>query len=173
MFVSFTAGNTLELKNILAPPPRPDLGWGIPPPGQTWDGVPPPPGQTWDGVLFPPPRNVNRQTPVKTVPSRHTTYAGGNKKVLLRDKRYTVHCVACLGERGKEGYPCPVWDSGGMGRGRERYSCPEGWRGGEGMGGVPLACPWGGRGEGGVPLSCLGYPLPSIASPPPPPWTDK
>ena len=66
--------------------PRPDLGWGIPP-GQTWDAVPPW-GQTWDGVPspyhpdldgVPPPRNVNRQTPVKTVPSRHTTYAGGNK----------------------------------------------------------------------------------------------
>ena len=50
------------------PPSRP--GWGTP---QTWDvvlphhpdldGVHP---QTWDGVL---PRNVNRQTPVKTVPS--------------------------------------------------------------------------------------------------------
>ena len=36
-------------------PPRPHLGWGTPPP-----------------------RNVNRQTPVKTVPFRHTTYAGGN-----------------------------------------------------------------------------------------------
>ena len=47
-------------------PPHPDLGWGTPP-------LPSRPG--WGT----PPRNVNRQTPVKTVPSRHTTYAGGKK----------------------------------------------------------------------------------------------
>ena len=47
----------------LGPPlPRPGLGTL---PTQTW---------TWD-----PPLNVNRQTPVKTVPSRRTTYAGGNE----------------------------------------------------------------------------------------------
>ena len=40
--------------------------------------------QIWCQKFFPllrpgtPPPNVNRQTPVKTVPSRHTTYAGGN-----------------------------------------------------------------------------------------------
>ena len=75
-------------------PARPGMGY---PPGQTWDGVPPP-GQIWDAAppLWPdlgwgtplpsrpgrgiplPPRNVNRQTPVKTVPSHHTTYAGSN-----------------------------------------------------------------------------------------------
>ena len=48
------------------PTPSSRPGWGTPPPTQTWDGVPPPP------------TNVNRQTPVKTVPSRRTTYAGGN-----------------------------------------------------------------------------------------------
>ena len=86
-------------------PPQPDLGWGTP--SQTWDGVPPlarpgmgyppqpdlgwgtPPARPGmgyplyhpdlDGEPPPPPRNVNRQTPVKTVTSRHTTYAGGNK----------------------------------------------------------------------------------------------
>ena len=31
----------------------------------------------------PPPPPVDRQTPVKTVPSRRTTYAGGNKKVFI------------------------------------------------------------------------------------------
>ena len=89
--------------------------WGTP---QTWDtppghGVPPP---TWDGVpplprpeMGYPPQNVNRQTPVKTVPSRHTTYADGNKKVLLRErKRHTAHRVAstcCAVPVG--GTPCP------------------------------------------------------------------
>ena len=83
----------------------PDLGWHTP---QTWDGVPPSHYQDLDGLLPPspqrwgtpprpemgypppptiqiwtrypppPPRNVKRQTPVKTVPSRHTTYAGDN-----------------------------------------------------------------------------------------------
>ena len=52
---------------------RPVMGYPAPP-SQTWDGVPPT-IQTWMGY---PPRNVNRQTPVKTVPSRHTTYVGGN-----------------------------------------------------------------------------------------------
>ena len=71
----------------------PTLTWDGVPPTLTWDGVPPlpgpemgyPPTQTWDGVpplprpeMGYPPRNVNRQTPVKTVPSRHTMYAGGN-----------------------------------------------------------------------------------------------
>ena len=32
------------------------------------------------------PQNVNRQTPVKTVPSHHTTYAGGNKAISLLSK---------------------------------------------------------------------------------------
>ena len=50
--------------------PPPDLGWGTPHTVQIWTGYSPPP-------------DVNRQTPVKTVPSRHTTYAGGKNKVLL------------------------------------------------------------------------------------------
>ena len=76
--------------------PQPDLGWGTPlgqtldgvPPSQTWNGVPAGPGmgypptiQTWKGY---PPRNVNRQTPAKTVPSRHTTYV---------DSNYAAHCL--------------------------------------------------------------------------------
>ena len=40
---------------------------------------PPPPAENLRPGTPPPPRNVNRQTPVKTVPSRHTTYAGGKK----------------------------------------------------------------------------------------------
>ena len=59
----------------------PDLGWGTPP-SQTWDGVPPPTIQTWTGY---PPRNVNRQTLVKTIPSRHTTYAGSKKPTVVRE----------------------------------------------------------------------------------------
>ena len=74
------------------PPPPENLRPGTPPPENLRPGYPPPrksetrsppwnlrPGtplpKIWDQV--PPPRNVNRQTPVKTVPSRHTTYAGG------------------------------------------------------------------------------------------------
>ena len=51
----------------------PIQGWGTPP-VQGWIGTPPP---RLDRV---PPRNVNRQTPVKTVPSCHTAYAGGKKR---------------------------------------------------------------------------------------------
>ena len=69
---------------------------GTPPPIQGWislpknlrPGTPLPPSKVgstylkiWD--LGTPPVNVNRQTPVKTVPSRRTTYAGGNKKVKI------------------------------------------------------------------------------------------
>ena len=50
-------------------PPGPDLGWGTPLPSRPGRGTPP--------------RNVNRQTPVKTVPSRHTAYAGGNYIILF------------------------------------------------------------------------------------------
>ena len=84
----------------LGTPPPPDLRQGLPPlnldlgpPSET--GTPPhldlgppgseartPPGsETWDPPTWtwePPPLNVNRQTPVKTVSSRRTTYAGGN-----------------------------------------------------------------------------------------------
>ena len=49
-------------------------------PPKIWDPPaqnlrPPRKSETWG----PPPLNVNRQTPVKTVPSRRTTYAGGNE----------------------------------------------------------------------------------------------
>ena len=52
-------------------PPVPPRGYQNPPPGGT--GTPP------GGYWTPPP--VDRQTPVKTVPSRRTTYAGGNDRV--------------------------------------------------------------------------------------------
>ena len=93
-------------------PPHPDLDLGpLPTRTWTWDspllgpglGTPPysdldlgppllrpglgtPPYPDLD-LGPPPPRNVNRQTPVKTVPSRHTTYAGGN---------YLIMCVRSL-----------------------------------------------------------------------------
>ena len=50
-----------------------------PPPGPG-KGVPP--IQTWEGDT---PLNVNRQTAVKTVPSCHTTYAGGNKLYIFSE----------------------------------------------------------------------------------------
>ena len=74
------------------PPPPPIQGWiGTPPspPIQGWIGTPPHTRLDWDPPPIqgwrldrkpPPPRNVNRQTPVKKVPSRHTTYAGGNNE---------------------------------------------------------------------------------------------
>ena len=64
----------------------PDPPGGVPgqvPPG----GVRVPPGgypvryPPRGGTRTPPPPPVDRQTPVKTVPSRRTTYAGGNKSV--------------------------------------------------------------------------------------------
>ena len=68
----------------------PTLTWdGESPPIWTWDGVPPYLDRGWGtphlprpGMGYPPPRNVNRQTPVKTVLSRHTTYAGGKNTSL-------------------------------------------------------------------------------------------
>ena len=77
--------------------------------GQTWDGVPParpgmrytPPPLGRPGMGYPPPpRNVNRQTPVKTVPSRHTTYAGG--------KNRTVRVPTDTGKPGKMRQLFPV-----------------------------------------------------------------
>ena len=71
------------------PSPHPDLDGGTPRKDMApvevigdGDGVLPrkdmgPVEVLWDGDEIPPP--VNRQTPVKTVPSRRTTYAGGNK----------------------------------------------------------------------------------------------
>ena len=50
-------GGTLGTPRNAVPPPPSRPGWGTPSPTiQTWMG-------------YPPPRNVNRQTPVKTVPS--------------------------------------------------------------------------------------------------------
>ena len=51
------------------------MDWG-PPHIQGWTGTPLPRPRLKAGSG--PPLNVNRQTPVKTVPSRRTTYAGGN-----------------------------------------------------------------------------------------------
>ena len=59
-------------------PPRKDMG----PVEVLWDG---------DGVT-PPPPGVNRQTPVKTVPSRRTTYAGGNKTGHFHTILYLLLC---------------------------------------------------------------------------------
>ena len=50
----------LRSRGLPGVPPLPDLGWGTPLPSR--------PGR---GTL---PRNVNRQTPVKTVPSRYTPW---------------------------------------------------------------------------------------------------
>ena len=107
-------------------PPRPEMGYppnqtwdgvtlparpgmGYPSPSQSWDGVPPLTIQTWMGCL---PQDVNRQTPVKTVPSRHTTYAGGKYEpaVILttpvRSMRdgYVFTLSAHRGQ-GVKGYP--------------------------------------------------------------------
>ena len=67
------------------PPPPPHLDLARVPPIWTWPGYPPsgldqgtpPPHLLWDGdgVLL---LGVDRKTPAKTVPSRRTTYAGGN-----------------------------------------------------------------------------------------------
>ena len=62
-------------------PPPPVPGWISLPKNLRPETPPPHPrldqpiqkSETWD-----PPPNVNRQTPVKTVPSRRTLYAGGN-----------------------------------------------------------------------------------------------
>ena len=65
------------------------------PPGWTWQGTPPAaPWHSgkcckalWDmGTLRPPPvdRQIDGQTRVKTLPSRHTTYAGGKHSICVR-----------------------------------------------------------------------------------------
>ena len=70
------------------------IGWkvGTPPPPISWKvGNPPPlPGQLEGrsppiGLKVGIPLNVNRQTPVKTVPSRRTTYGGSNKIKSLQN----------------------------------------------------------------------------------------
>ena len=70
--------------------------WNPPPPGWTEDWPPPPPGWTEDWP--PPPLWTDRimdgwmdgQTRVKTLPSRRTTYAGGNDddKAALHDNGF-------------------------------------------------------------------------------------
>ena len=52
-------------------------GWGTPPPGWTWPGYAPC-GQT-DGWM-------DGQTRVKTLPSRRTTYAVGNKVIIFMNR---------------------------------------------------------------------------------------
>ena len=52
---------------------------GYPDPPGGVPGQVPPPG----GYPDPPSPPVDRQTPVKTVPSRRTTYAGGNNKFFV------------------------------------------------------------------------------------------
>ena len=42
----------------------------------------------------PPPPPVDRQTPVKTVPSRRTTYAGGNERI-----KYQTICEDWIKDR--------------------------------------------------------------------------
>ena len=62
------------------PPParsdRGDLRWGAP---QQVEPLPPRPPAGPGCCIPPPPRGVDRQTPMKTVPYRRTTYAVGNK----------------------------------------------------------------------------------------------
>ena len=90
-------------------PPR---GVRVPPRGGTRSGTPP------GGYLDPPSPPVDRQTPVKTVPSRRTTYAGGNKKVLLRDRKTVRPRPSAIQSRMWRGVPlscpgggtsCSVW----------------------------------------------------------------
>ena len=97
-----------------------------PPPGWTWLGYPPPPSWTWPGY---PPQGVDRQTPVKTVPYRRTTYAVGNYTTMFLPPTYEVQgkvmfslCSSTGGGRVGRGYtgqdqdrvppvpPWPDWD---------------------------------------------------------------
>ena len=90
---------------ILGYPPRKGPGtshWGTPPPRKDmgpvevlWDGYDVPPGKDmgpvealWDGYGVTPPPPMDRQTPVKTVPSRRTTYAGGKNKLFQLIEMY-------------------------------------------------------------------------------------
>ena len=79
-----------HLKPEMRYPPTPEMGYPSPP--HTWDGVPLPrpeigypPPQTWDGVTptldlkWGTPLWTDTQTRVKTLPSRRTTYVGGNE----------------------------------------------------------------------------------------------
>ena len=78
-------------------PPRLDLAGYPPLPGWTWQGTPPAaPWHSgkcckalWDMGTPPVDRQIDRwmegQTRVKTLPSRRTTYAGGNKRQFMID----------------------------------------------------------------------------------------
>ena len=56
---------------------------GVHPTIQTCLGYPPPPRHR---MGYPPPTNINRQTPVKTVPSHRTMYADSNK---MEQRKFT------------------------------------------------------------------------------------
>ena len=64
---TWPGGTSPTIQTWGTPPNHPPSRHGVPP-IQTWDGVPLT-IQTWDGVPPPASQNVNRQTPVKTVPS--------------------------------------------------------------------------------------------------------
>ena len=66
-------------RGVWVPPAPGGVPGQVPPRGGTRSGTPR--GGTWT----PPPPPVDRQTPVKTVPSRRTTYAGGNKTFRSKD----------------------------------------------------------------------------------------
>ena len=84
------AGGTPHHPDLAGVTP-PDLGWGTPPPSRPeWGNTPPPRPE----MGYPSPRNVNRQIPVKTVPSHHTTYAGGKNK-LSNNHQYFVSRTRC------------------------------------------------------------------------------
>ena len=65
----------------------PGLTWQGTPPGWTWQGIPPPVAAPWHSgkcckalwdMGTPPRGQTEGQTLLKTLPSRRTTYAGGN-----------------------------------------------------------------------------------------------
>ena len=71
-------GQGEEVHNLGYPSPHPDLAGGRGTYLGQWEGGPTLEGGggTYLGVITPPPRVEDRQTPVKTVPSRCTTYGG-------------------------------------------------------------------------------------------------
>ena len=73
-------------------PPPPRGGVRYPPRGVQ---VPRPGGGGYPDPPSPPP--VDRQTPVKTVPSRRTTYAGGNKHVQQCKLYEVIHLLTNFG----------------------------------------------------------------------------
>ena len=77
--------------------PCPDLGWGTPPPARLGMGYPFPRPEIlrWG---TPSSASVDRYTDrCQNITFPHTTYAGGNKKVLLHKcKRHTAHHIEVL-----------------------------------------------------------------------------